>query len=454
MSISLILGPRPKQGTEWGFNITRHAPNWRRVTRALGGYWLGDFTVTPETMSISSMKDFYDLYIGSSIEERAFGMVSWDGEIYQMDLVQDGILNRRSLDPEDFHNRVQVRYRFPSVEDIEQGALTYNPAADSFQDAGQDFSDWETLAGDAVYEIKVTNNDGTTISAFLGADFTTTNPNDSILVFTDTALTTAGWSSNPAAKTPISYVVRNVLLHGTAQATTFGENVSSTDLYGDVEYIDVIGESELVAAEALRDRRLVESAFPKSIPVSGFGGGGDKKARGDSLKVFCAGFVYRMNNRFQQTDLPSAAIDAQIATLVGNSEFVTAGRIETNAMAQLVVASDIPRGIWDIVEDLILLGDSSNNRYVGGVYADREFRYELAETDVTHYWRGGRLYDKGGAAVEPPLIEPNIMVRTTKSELDVVPPGSSAWGEPSNVWIESVEFRAPNQFRLIPFKRG
>jgi len=93
-------------------------------------------------------------------------------------------------------------------KDSEQGVLTYNPTGQSFQDLGQVFTNWETISGDAAYEIWGVNSDNSVTFGFLGADCTTTNANDSIYVYDDYALTSAGWNGeDPTTKTASSYTI-------------------------------------------------------------------------------------------------------------------------------------------------------------------------------------------------------------------------------------------------------
>jgi len=78
-----------------------------------------------------------------------------------------------------------------TTQDSEQGTLVYNPSDNSFQDDGQDFSDWEASGDPALYEMTVTNDDGTYGWGFLGAAFTTDNADDSVYVYASSALTAA-----------------------------------------------------------------------------------------------------------------------------------------------------------------------------------------------------------------------------------------------------------------------
>jgi len=356
MTVSLLLYERLAQDTNrFVKSYTHHARDWGRSIRAVGGYWMGDFTVGPETMSRAKMIEAFNLDLGRRLVENTSGVESWEGEIIEIELMLRGILYRRTLDPERWHNKVKVRYTDEST--------------------------------------------------------------------------------------------------GNSTATAWGEETDSSDVYGESCYIDLIGETSAAAATALRDRRLAEFAFPKSVPAGSLSFG-QESFQEDALRVRCAGYAYSMNRRFQESDIASAAISTQLAALAGNSEFVTAGDIDTNSLSAPVKASDIPQRLWDAAEELILMGDASGNRWVGGVYKGRKFNYCPAQTSVTHYWRNGRLTDLIGRPVIPSLIWPNIIVQISDTPLGVTPPGGAAWDSPRNLWIEEVEFIAPDGYRLMPYGGG
>ncbi len=107
-----------------------------------------------------------------------------------------------------FNDMEDIRFR-DSIRtyDINQGTLTRN--ATTFQDTGQDFSDWEIAAPDtALYTITVTNADGTEEWAFCADASTTTNTDDTVAVYSDKALTSTGW--NGTSGTPSYYKIENV----------------------------------------------------------------------------------------------------------------------------------------------------------------------------------------------------------------------------------------------------
>ena len=354
--INLLLRERAKAGTDTYINnITSLARDWQRTTRAIGGYWLGDFIVGLDTLSQMDMIRFFEQYLGCKVIEKTSGIVTWEGEIAEMDLTVDDITYRRTLNPERWHNRVKVHY-------------------------------------------------------------------------------TDNTSSN-------------------ATETAWAENSDSIDVYGESEYIDVVGDHYTSAsAEALRDRRLTENAYPIAVPTGMAAQGTRTERDAPSLHVICQGYVFSMNRQYRETDTAAAAMSTQITTLVGESEFVTAGSIETNSDTVAISCSEVATRLWDLIDEFIAMGDTSGNRWAGGVYNGLKLDYKQAETSVTHYWRDGQLVDKRSKPVMPSIIRPDIIMQISSSFTGIIPPGGYVWSNPQNIYIEEVEFIYPDQFRLIPYQ--
>jgi len=449
---SLHLYQRLAEGSGWERDLTRYAAfNWRRTTRAMGGYWAGDFAISG--VSQTRLQELYSTMIGKRIVEYSYGRVTWEGEVTGLVMTLNGVTHEMSLDTELWHNKVKVQYTYPSIDDIEQGNLAYvSPAGnDGFQDDAQDFSDWETAApGTAVYEIEVTNDDDSVSRAYCGDAFATGGANDSVYVYEDVDLTSRGWSLDNSAGTPLSYEISNVELAATQQETAWSETQDSSDIYGESQYIDVLAEEcYAAAAEAARDRRLAEYAYPRSIPSGGLASG-EPQQGGNQLSVTCAGYVFSMNRRFYETNVEPDDIDDQILLLQAASEYVGDGGVLENAtITAPLTGADMTFRLWDGIEGLAALGDSSGNRYVCGVYEGRVLRYDLAETTLLYEWRNGQLRYATGQLVPPTLITPDIIVRL-QSPLVIAPPGASEIANPTRVYITEVEFVAPNSYRLIP----
>ena len=353
---NLLLYERlTRDANQFVADITRYAPNWVRSTRAIGGYWTGDFSIPPDTMTVHEMIAFYNANLGRRVVEMTGSIISWEGEIAEMDLTLGGVTYRRTLNPERWHNRVKVHY----------------------------------------------------------TDNSTSEP------------TATGWA----------------------------ENENSVNQYGESEYVDVVGDHYTSSsAEALRDRRLAENAYPIPVPVGAVSRAKRELGEPPSLRVICEGFVFSINRRYRESDTAAAAISTQITTLVGESEFVTAGSIDTNSDTVAISCSEVSTRLWDLIDEFIAMGDTSGNRWVGGVMAGRKFDYRQAETTVTHSWHNGRLYDKANVPVLPSMIKPDIIVHNSDAPKGETPPGGNLWSNPQNFYIEEVEFIYPDQYRLTPYR--
>lgn len=456
---SLWMYPRPLFGTTYMTDLAQLAHNWRRSTRALGGYWMAEFTISG--VSRDELWAFYHSNMGQLVKEVSLGSVTWEGEIYEMTIHVDGASYTTTLDPDRWHNKVKVQYTYPRVEDAQQGVLAYDPggSTSTFQDTLQDFSTWDTAApGTAVYECVVTNDDATTVHFYCGDVATTTNPNDSIRTYLDLPLTTMGFNGEQSGKTPISYIISNVERAGVSEATAWAETTDSSNIYGECCFIDVRGEMIPAAAEGIRARRLAEHAYPRSVPTGGGLASEDAPDKREAyIEVVCAGYVYSMNRRYMEVDVIPAAASTQIGVLVDATadaaELVTVGNIETNAgVSPSILCAEMPERLWDICEEICEQGNGTGARWIAGVYAGRKLNYDAAATTVTHYWRNGKLYDNAGTEMFPTMIKPNFILEMDAVPFGVTPGSGYAWDNPRQYYIEEVEFIAPRSYRLIPFE--
>lgn len=328
-------------------NITADAQGWRRTLRAHGGCWLGSFTVSG--VGREELIWWYNNHLGNHLEEQTFGMVSWEGVIYEMNLTLNGVRYRRTLDKEWFHNHVDVWYRDANVQ----------------------------------------NN--------------------------------AGWS----------------------------ENIDSSDEFGEMQYIDTIGEATAAGATALRDTRLGDYAYPRSRMIGGLEFGEEQGRQPDSLRVTAVGYISTMNWLYREASIAATAASTAITTLIGASEFITAGDIEVNTLS-IDADCTTPQRLWDLIEDILLQGDVSGNRWVGGIYTNRRFDYKLAATTVRYFIRDGNFFNASGESPAPSLVRPDFIVHNSDAPMGGIPVGGNVWDDPRNAWITEVEFIAPNGLRLKP----
>lgn len=233
-------------------------------------------------------------------------------------------------------------------------------------------------------------------------------------------------------------------------ATAWSEVTGSSDVYGQMDYIDTVGECTSAEATGLRDTRLADFAYPRSRMIGGLEFGGEKRKTTDSLVVTVAGPVFTLNWLVRETSIVNTAASTAISTLVGASEFVTAGSIESNAM---VIDADCttPQRLWDLIEKIILAGDAAGNRWTGGVYARRTFDYQPAATAVEFEKSGDRLRRQYSSSdVLPSSMVADFIIFNANAPVDESPMGGNILDDPRKVWIEEVEFVTPDKLILKP----
>jgi len=347
--MSLVISNKPTASEALYQNIDHLADNWRRTTRAVGGYWTGSFKI--QRGSMMEWTEYYNTWMGNVITESTYGITSWEGIVWQLDLVKNGINYRRTFDPALWHNKVNVTY---------------------------------------------------------------TDEN------------------------------------GIQQNTGTIENTSSSDIYGLMVMDYVAGGMSSAGATALRARALAQYAWPVSRTAGGITvGEGKPSANSDGLYITATGFWSTLNWRVYTSDIIATAASTALGTLIGTAEFVTAGRVETNALSINSEGDNISQRVGDLVQEIVVQGDASGNVWKGGVYADKKFVYEQAPTAVEYVYRDGILYNQAGGIVVPELLEPGFYVRDTNAPTGTQPPGTSnVWDDPQVSYCDEVEFAAPNVLRL------
>ncbi len=295
------------------------------------------------------LTDFYNTWIGMKIVESTFGITSWEGIVWQLDLIKNGINYRQTLNPRYWHNRIKVLYTDP---------------------------------------------------------------------------------------------------YGSPQEIAWSENTDSSSIYGEMEYIYAIGETTSGGATAKRDVALEENAWPRSRTIGGVSVGDPTPSlSGDGLYVTVAGLGVTLNWQYRETS-ETAVASTLLTTLIGETDFVTVGRIETNSLS-VRVGGDPARRIGDLIEDIVGQGDVADNIWKGGVYADQKYIYEQAPTTIDYILQNGALLNAAGVPVNPALINPGFYVRDTSAPKGGQPPGTSnIWDDPQVSYCDEVEFIYPDMLIL------
>ncbi len=235
---------------------------------------------------------------------------------------------------------------------------------------------------------------------------------------------------------------------GAKEMVGVSQNTDSQEEYGSCELIATIGGANAVAATAMRDSLLVANAWPRSREVGTLTIGVGDRPSNDYISVMVAGYWQTLNWQYRSITLEDTP-NTIFTNLLSTAEFVSEGRIETNADTVRLDAFPIPLQKGDAVSRVINFGDSSGNIWQGGVYAGRLFRYEQAPTTWDYQYRDGRLLDRAGQDVPFPLVEPGFLMFNASAPTGGQPPGTSTeWDDPRIRYVEEVEFVAPGQIRL------
>jgi len=197
------------------------------------------------------------------------------------------------------------------------------------------------------------------------------------------------------------------------------------------------------AADAFRDSQLTRCAWPRSWEVQGDSYGGEGGRPGpDTLEVSCLGYWANLNQRYRETNETATAADL-VTTLVGESEFVTAGRIEANTDSTFVNCTDIPQRIGDLVRGIIEQGDNTGAVWQGGVYEGRKLVYEPAPTAWTYQKKGSELQDKAGNPVLLALVLPGFLLYNASAPTGWAKPGTASESDDPRIrYVEQVEYVA------------
>ncbi|MCP4567986.1 MAG: hypothetical protein GY841_10440 [FCB group bacterium] len=399
----LTLRQRPLNGDAriYTVDLDTIAQGWQRSTRAVGGYYSAGFNVN----GISSvlMRDYFYNWIGRVVREETAGVTTWEGIVYKLSLIQDGVEHIISMEPDKFHNAVDVYYTDSAVVDANVGAMAYLVAQDRFQDTGQDFTPWAGT-DPAPYRIQINNTNDTVTTAYIG-HITSAPANDTVAVYTNRGLTSQGWTGvDPAGLTAANYQIIEVDAENQRISAGLAEDANSQAEYGESQYFVTQSGADSTAAEALRDRHLAEFAYPRARMVNQ----GDAE---NTLVVTCAGLWFTSFWRYW-THSETGTASELITSLTGDTEFLTAGRIDTNTLDVTCAAYDIPQRIGDLLERVVSQGDASGNLYNCGVYENRVLHYEQAPTTAAYYLDNGVLKNLGGQPVIPQMIKPGFLVAT------------------------------------------
>lgn len=472
-------------------NVTKRMPDWRRSIRRHGGFWTGTahFVGTRDEMIDMYLNGLNRRLVESTGGRR--GAVTWEGFLAETELTLDGVTYKRSM--LDMMNACKVCYTKignnlitnPSVETVawtDELSPTTNERTEDWAVLGDWSQHCVTRAGqnregiciengiaieaEVAYQARIAVNvvSGKWVYKIKDNAHTPGDPGYDVAKVKsigtgDQILLAEIGEENEVTTVRVILVEKTVASGGEIYADnailSYSPVKSETPWYTDVASIaefgrieDILLEAEKTNAEAIdkAETELAARAWARSKPPPRMEATGMPKPDGLSM-LFC-GYVFTLNWLHIQTTTGEAQADVHIGSLVGESEFVTAGFIEENTMLAMVDAS-YPTRIWDKIKEITRAGDTNQNLWDCGVYADRVLHYHQTATTPAYHWRNGKLLDMNQSRVPPWEARPAL---TMIDGMPVGPGGISGnvADNPRNVFLEGVEFIAPNTVAILP----
>ena len=211
------------------------------------------------------------------------------------------------------------------------------------------------------------------------------------------AYQTASYATNP----PIS---------GYRATTAAATDSSSQTDFGILERTLSGGQSDATEAAQIRDTYLEENKDPQTshkVKTSG--------KQGPTLKLSCEGYYGFFDRYYYTQTVSSGQINAstkiqRVITADPSSRLSTDfGNIGTNTLQVGGYENGDKTGLA-IIKDVVSRGDSSDNRYLLGVYENRKITYGAIPTDIAYELRlhdpEKRIKTIGGQEVFPWQVRP------------------------------------------------
>jgi len=232
---------------------------------------------------------------------------------------------------------------------------------------------------------------------------------------------------------------------GTRVITAYADDTDSQAMWGIIPKILSTGGATETDAEAIRDTYLENHALPAT----------GKEWRTDtegeiSVMVDCLGYVHWLNWAYNSTDTGEDDADVKLIDVLGdtpNSAWLTynTGHVDSNAV-QVPLWEDEDNIAWSVVKNIVARGGTSQERWLFGIYGNREAFYEAAPTTLEYQQRLSqsryRIERTGGDEVYPwnvmPgkwLIFPDFLIGQA-AELDLK-------DDPRAMFVEEVQYTAP-----------
>lgn len=257
------------------------------------------------------------------------------------------------------------------------------------------------------------------------------------------------------AYTPILDATTVPPIEGTETTTTIAEDAASQALYGVLEAVvsggRLLDDGTTDNAAQLRDTYLAETAVPQTGEALSL-----EAAVGGPIQLSLLGYVHRLQGYVYQ-DATSATVQAdtkiQNVITADPSGLFSTDFNQIAANATLVPSHDDDnRSAWDVIQEIVSLGDAAFTRFLFGIYQDRIAAYNAVPTVISyqHATISNELVVEqyiSGAPTAPWDIRPGrwLLLIDFLASRDIV---TTIRNDPRYIFIESVHFTAPDTIKI------
>jgi hypothetical protein len=243
---------------------------------------------------------------------------------------------------------------------------------------------------------------------------------------------------------------------GVRTKTAYSSDLPSQARYGIIEKVLSSGGQTDANALYVRDTHLEENKDAETTPTQINLGGSDL-----SLRLNCLGYVhwlnaYTYNNTTTGTTTLSVRIQAVLTASPNNILSTDYSRITANTLSIPYYEND-DQIAWDYIKGLLVLGDVAYNRYTFGVYANRRVYYTVMPTTQAYVWNigdGGKVYTPNNDIVRPWDVLPARWAHIPDFMIGRISDNTQMRDDPRYMFIESLNFTAPNGLTLNGSKTG
>lgn len=232
---------------------------------------------------------------------------------------------------------------------------------------------------------------------------------------------------------------------GIRENTGYTSDIGSQTDFGLFETVLSSGGATAAAALEARNNWIAERAYPKTTQTLNLGTTGNAV-----VSIECAGYSQILKKYTYSSSVTGTSnVSALISDVLGgalNQVFSADEVIDTNTLQRTTAVSG-SRTAWDLIKSYTALGDTSDNRWVFGVYADEIPYYQQSPTTVEYEYLisdKSQAIQSQGVDIYPWNILPAKWMFFQDLLIGRVPASVNVLREdPRAMFIESATFTAP-----------